>query len=116
MGIKQNKQNLYEGLYVMRATLSEDARKKAVDKVISFIENLQGSHKKTIDWGRKKMAYEVKGCREGHYLLIYFSLPTNAIDELIRQNNFHEDLLRFMHVLIEEVPEASEVFFKKIIQ
>jgi small subunit ribosomal protein S6 len=62
------------------------------------------------------MAYDIKGCREGHYYLIYFSIPSNAIDELIRENHLHEDLLRFMHLVVEEVPESDEITFKQIVQ
>lgn len=113
--MKKEKMHLYEGMYILRPTLSDDAREKALKKVIQLIESLKGKHEKTIDWGRKKMAYEIKGCREGHYYLIYFSIPTHALDELIRENHLNEDLLRFMHLIIEEVPEGNEIVFKPLV-
>jgi len=114
--MKELKQNLYEGMYILRPTLSEDAREKALKKVLSFIENLGGTYEKTIEWGRKKMAYEIKGCREGYYYLLFFKLPTSSIDEIIHENHLNEDLLRFMHINIEEVPKEDEVKFKAIIE
>lgn len=113
--MKELKQNLYEGMYILRPTLSEDARDKALKKILSFIENLGGTTEKTIEWGRRKMAYEIKGCREGFYYLLYFKLPTSSIDEIIRENHLHEDLLRFMHINVEAVPEGDQITFKSIV-
>ena len=104
--------HLYEGIYILRSTLSDDAKEKALNKILSIIEMLKGKHEKTIDWGRRKMAYEVKGVKDGHYYVIYFDIPTNAVDELIRENHLNEDLLRFMHVAINFVPEEDTITFK----
>lgn len=116
MTTEQKRKHLYEGMYIFRSTLSDDAREKAISKVTSLMESLGASIEKTLDWGRRKMAYDIKGCRDGHYMLIYFSLPTDSMDELIRENHLHEDLLRFMHVAIDEVPEGNEIKFKSIVQ
>lgn len=114
--MKALQKHLYEGMYIWRSTLSDDAREKAIQKVTSLIESLRGTKEKVITWGRKKLAYEVKGCRDGHYTLIYFSLPAQAADELIRENHLNEDLLRFAHIAIDEVPEKDEITFKPIVQ
>lgn len=106
----------YEGMYIFRPTLSDDAREKALKKVIASIENLGGSHEKTIDWGRKKMAYDIKGSREGFYSLVYFSLPTENMDEVIRDLHLNEDILRFVHMRIEEYPQGNEITFKPLVQ
>lgn len=114
--MRKAKKSLYEGLYILRSTLSDPAREQAHRKIISLIETLGGIHEKTIDWGRKKLAYRIKGNGEGHYYLIYFSLPTESVYELNRENRLNEDLLRFMNVLIEKVPESDEVKFKQIVE
>ncbi len=114
--MKTERKHLYEGMYILRSTLSDETREKALLKTTSLIESLGGKKEKVIDWGRRKMVYEIKGCRDGHYYLVYFSLPTNAMNELIRENHLHEDLLRFAHLAIEEVPESDEIKFKTIVQ
>jgi hypothetical protein len=35
---------------------------------------------------------------------------------LIRENRLNEDLLRFMNVLIEEVPKEDAISFKQIVE
>lgn len=109
--MKDNKQ-LYEGMYILNSTLSEDARAKALEKITSGIENKGGKIHKSHDQGRRKLAYEIRGAREGHYYLLYFTAPTSAIAELWKEYHLNEDLLRFLTLQTEEVKESLE--FKQL--
>ncbi len=106
--------HLYEGMYILSATLSEDARQKALEKISSGISSRSGELKKVIDQGRKKLAYEINGRREGYYYLLYFSIPTGHMNEMWREYHLNEDLIRFMTIQVNEVPEKIE--FKQIVQ
>ena len=64
---------LYEGMYILNATLSEDALKKALERITKTIEDDGGEIHKTHDMGRRKLAYEIKGHKQGQYFLLYFS-------------------------------------------
>ena len=88
-------------------------KKKALAKVSAAIIEGGGKVEKTIDWKRRKLSYQIKGSREGHYYLVYFYLPTVSIKEFIRENALNEDLLRSMHVSIESIPEDEAVEFKQ---
>ena len=110
---KQRK-HLYEGMYILSATLSDDARQKALEKVSHGISSRNGEVHKTFDQGRKKLAYEINGRREGYYYLIYFSIPTTHMHEMWREYHLNEDLIRFLTLRVESVPEKIE--FKPLIQ
>src|ERR1700722_19830671 len=110
---KQKKQ-LYEGMYILSATLSEEARQKALDKITSSITGREGELHKIHDQGRHKLAYEINGRREGYYYLIYFSVPTSSIKEMWREYHLNEDLIRFLTLRTELVMETLE--FKQIVQ
>jgi small subunit ribosomal protein S6 len=114
--MKKMHSNLYEGVYIFSTTLSDDARQKALAKVTACIENLGGQTEKILDWGRRKLAYSINKHREGNYYLVYFRLPTNAISELIEANLINEDLLKFMNVTTEQVPEGDEIVFKQLVK
>lgn len=98
----------YEGMYILSATLSDDSRKKALDKIIDGIAEKGGSLEQTHDLGRRKLAYEIKKKREGHYYVLFFKAPTMVIKELWKEYHLHEDLLRFVTMRIEEVPATIE--------
>ncbi len=112
--MKKEKTQLYEGMYIVSSTLSEDARNKALERITNSITSRGGEVHKVHDQGRKKLAYEIEGKKEGYYFLIYFSLPTSVIDDLWREYQLNEDLIRFMTLRAEEVLE--EIKFKPLTQ
>ena len=112
--MSEQKQNLYEGMYVISATLSDDARQKALDKIRGGITNRGGEIKKIHEQGRRRLAYQIDGHREGYYYLIYFTAPTSAISELWQEYHLNEDLIRFITLRTEKVMEKIE--FKPLVE
>lgn len=106
--MKEEKQNLYEGMYIISSTLSEEARNKALDRVQSGITEHGGEIQMVHDLGRKRMAYEIAGHREGHYFLIYFNAKPSIISELWQEYHLNEDLIRFVTLRAEQVMEKVE--------
>ncbi len=110
----KQRSHLYEGMYILSATLSDDARQKALEKIKASVQDRGGEIHKLFDQGRKKLAYEMDGRREGHYYLLYFSVPTPAVSDMWKEYHLNEDLLRFMTLRVESVPEKIE--FKSLVQ
>jgi len=102
------RQNLYEGMYVISATLSDDARNKALDKIQVGITGRGGEIVKIHDQGRRRLAYEIDGHREGHYYIVYFNLNTSGIAELWQEYHLNEDLIRFITLRAEKVMDKIE--------
>lgn len=107
-------QNLYEGMYIISSTLSDDARQKAFDKIQNGITSRNGKVVKVHDQGRKRLAYEIEGHREGHYYLIYFEVGPEAISDLWKEYHLNEDLVRFVTLRTERVREKIE--FKALVE
>lgn len=105
---KNERKGLYEGMYILSATLSDDSRKKAFEKITEGITQHGGEIHKIHEQGRKKLAYEIDGKREGYYYVLYFTLPTQMIMELWKEYHLHEDLIRFMTMRTEKVLESLE--------
>jgi len=100
--------HLYEGMYILSASLSDDARGKALEKITESIAKKGGELHKTIDQGRKKLAYEIDKKRDGYYYLLYSSAPSTAMSEMWREYHLNEDLIRFLTLRVEAVPEKIE--------
>jgi small subunit ribosomal protein S6 len=107
-----DRKRLYEGMYIINATLSEESRKKALEKIVKGIEEKDGEVHKVHDQGRQKLAYMIDGKREGYYYLLYFTAPSSVINELWQEYHLHEDLIRFMTMQTEKVLDKLE--FKPI--
>lgn len=102
---RRERKGLYEGMYILSASLSEESRKKAFDKITEGILQKGGTIPKTFEMGRRKMAYEINGKREGYYYVVFFEAPTQTIKELWKEYPLHEDLIRYMTMRVEKFPE-----------
>lgn len=106
--MSQNKQNLYEGMYILSATLSDDARRKAFDKIQAGITSRKGEIKKVHEQGRRRLAYQIDGHREGYYYVMYFTADPQAIGEMWQDYHLNEDLVRFMTIRADKVLDKIE--------
>jgi small subunit ribosomal protein S6 len=106
--MSEKKQNLYEGMYVLKATLSDEARNKALDKIKTGITSRGGEVVKIHDQGRRRLAYEIDGLREGHYYILYFNVVPSAIGEMWQEYHLNEDLIRFITLRAEAIMEKIE--------
>lgn len=106
--MSQNQQNLYEGMYILSATLSDDARQKALERIQTGITGRSGEIKKIHEQGRRRLAYEIEGHREGYYYVIYFTAPASSVSELWQEYHLNEDLIRFITLRTEKVMEKIE--------
>ncbi len=104
----KQRNGLYEGMYILSATLSEESRKKAFDKITDGVTSKGGNIRKLHELGRRKLAYEIDGKREGYYYVLFFEAPTASITELWKEYHLHEDLIRFMTTRTEKVQETLE--------
>lgn len=110
--MSQLRQNLYEGMYVISATLSDDARHKALEKIQNGITSRGGEILKVHDQGRRRLAYDIDGHREGYYFILYFKVKPGAISELWQDYHLNEDLVRFITLRADKVLEKIE--FKQL--
>ncbi len=100
------RKRLYEGMFIISATLSDQLRKKALDKITDAIVERGGEIHKIHDMERKKLAYTIEKKKEGHYYLVYFTAPADSLKELWKEWHLNEDLLRFMTQKTTEVKES----------
>ncbi len=106
--MRKDRKGLYEGMYILSATLSDESRKKAFDKITDGIVQKGGEVHKIHEQGRRKLAYEIDGKREGFYYVLFFTAPTSSILDLWKDYQLHEDLIRYMTMRVENVQETLE--------
>jgi len=112
--MKKENKRLYEGMYVLSTSLSEEALKKALTRITSAIEERGGEIHKIHDQGRKKLAYEINGHKQGQYYLLYFSVKPELVSEIRGEYLLNEDLIRFLTLRTEKVLETIE--FKPLLE
>jgi small subunit ribosomal protein S6 len=106
--MKEDKKQLYEGMYILQATLSQEAREKALNRIQEGVTQRGGEIVKVHDMGRRKLAYGIRGRREGHYYVLYFNASPTVVSELWKEYHHNEDLMRFMTLKADQVLESLE--------
>ena len=71
----------YELLAVLKPSLDSEELDKVVDKISEEIKSYQGSVASVDKMGRKKLAYDVQGYRDGFFTTMIVSLPAESIVE-----------------------------------
>lgn len=104
--------SLYESIFIVRPSLSDDDTNKLIDKMKGVLEKSGGTLLKQENWGKKKLAYEVKRERKGTFVYFYFKSPGNVVSELERSYRLEDSVLKFLTVrqdMIARKPAAAEV-------
>ena len=92
----------YETMYVLRADLEAEKTQEIIQRYNDVITNHQGEIEEVKDWGKRRLAYEIEGNREGHYLLVHYSAPTDVSKELERLFRISDEVIRYLTTRVEE--------------
>jgi len=94
--------NHYETIYIVNPTLDDEALKEAIDKFSDLIKKLKGSIVKINEWGKRKLAYEVKRFDKGYYVVLDFCALPKIVTELERNLKLDDRILKYITVKIDE--------------
>ena len=86
----------YELAIVLFPTLNEEEKLGTLEKVKDLIVRFGGEVKNVDDWGRRKLAYEIKKQKEGFYYFIQFNGETSTPAEVESRLRIMEPVLRFL--------------------
>ena len=92
----------YELLTVFKPSLDAEELDKAVEKLTEEISSFKGSVESVDKMGRKKLAYDVQGYRDGYFANLIVSLPAESIVEFKRNLKLNENVLRFMFIEVSK--------------
>jgi len=99
----------YETIYIANPNLEDEALKEVAAKFSDIVEKEKGSIVKIDDWGKRKLAYEVKRFDKGHYVLLDFCGFPEAVTELERNLKLDDRILKFLTVRIDDDVEPAEI-------
>lgn len=86
----------YEAFYIVKPDLTDAEVQKIADKFKGIVEDNGGSVESAAKWDKRKLAYEIKGFKEGNYILMNFESEAKVPAELNRLMRISDDVLRHM--------------------
>ena len=84
----------YELMVILDPDLEERTVSPSLDQFLSVVRNSGGSVEKVDVWGRRRLAYEIDKHVEGIYAVVDVQAEPATVQELDRQLNLNESVLR----------------------
>ena len=84
----------YEVMLIVDPRLEDTAIQQATEKFFNVVSERDGEVKKVDNWGRRKLAYEIKHLTEGYYVVADIDGTPEGMTELDRVLGLADELLR----------------------
>lgn len=91
----------YETIFIVNATLTEEAINAVVEKFTNLIA-ANGEITKIDQWGKRRMAYAIDDMAEGYYVLVEFDSKPDFPAELDRIYKITDGVMRSIIVSLDD--------------
>ena len=111
--------NNYELMWILSSEETEESKEEIVATIKNNISSSGGEISKFENYGKRKLAYELSGSKDGNYYLSRFEMDKLKINELNNKLNKENKVLRHLITVIkkedaliaadkmDEVPETN---------
>lgn len=99
----------YETLFIINPDLSEEETASVVEKFSAILTDRGSNMVKVDQWGRRRLAYEVKKFNKGFYVLFEFGATPEAVAEMERIFKIDERVIRYMTVKKDDLFDAEAI-------
>ncbi|GIW57539.1 MAG: 30S ribosomal protein S6 [Candidatus Dojkabacteria bacterium] len=93
----------YELMVIIKPLLPDNVRLGVESKIVEILEKNDGRVHNIDVWGRRHLAYKIKGYNEGYYIVYEFenypAIIKSTIEKSLRSNS---DILRFLLIKQEK--------------
>jgi small subunit ribosomal protein S6 len=93
---------IYESIFIINPNLPDEETAGVIKKMQDVVAKQGGEMLKFEDWGKKKLAYEIKKHKRGHYAFFQFKSAPTAISELERTYKLTDSVIKFLTVKLEK--------------
>jgi small subunit ribosomal protein S6 len=96
----------YETVFILDPKLDNDQVNDEIAKIRDLISSHEGEVIGVEPGGKRKLAYEINGNKEGYYTLISFKSKPSSLPELERLYKLNENVLR--HIIVNATVKRAE--------
>jgi len=92
----------YEIMMIFEPRLTEEEAAQLIGRLQDGFRDLGGEVAGVDNWGKRRMAYEIRKQREGTYAVFQVRGEPATVKEFERQLKLNESVLRFLTVRLDE--------------
>ncbi len=82
--------------------MPDEERTAVLERTKEIITGDDGVIVKIDEWGKRRLAYEIKDSLDGVYYILYFEATPKTLDEVTRVLSITDSVLRYMPVRHEK--------------
>tara|TARA_B100001123_G_C14585521_1_gene739835 strand:+ start:116 stop:442 length:327 start_codon:yes stop_codon:yes gene_type:complete len=105
--------NCYEHTFITKQDLAESQSKKIVSKYEDLIKKSSGKIIKTEEWGLRSFSHKINNNKKGYYFHIKFEGDGKTVEDLEKEENIDEMLIRFLTIKVKKHDLENNFFEKK---
>lgn len=94
--------NKYESVIIINPNIADNEIKELIESFKKVITDNQGAVTRVEELGKKKLAYEIKKCKEGYYAVLYFESDASIISELERLYRIKDEVIKYITIRTDE--------------
>ncbi len=87
---------MYETTFIIDGTISDDEREKTIKRFEKSLTDKGAEITRTVRWGKRQLAYEIKKRIRGYYVIFYFNADPSIVNPFHREMDLSETILRYM--------------------
>lgn len=98
----------YETIFILRPDTNQEGITLVNQKVRQVIDSMSGKTLKLDNWGKRKLAYEIKKQLKGIYMYWQYLGTSGMVEEIERNLRMLDSVIRYYTVRVDEdvVPDA----------
>lgn len=110
---KGERMNFYETVFIVRQEASSGHVESLAQDVVSVVKAHGGDVTKTEFCGLRTLAYPIKKCKKGHYVLLNVVANAECVKELERRFRLNEDIIRFLIIRVDRLDNNPSALMKR---
>lgn len=103
----------YETVLIARQDVSASHVEQMADEFSEILTQDGATISRREYWGLRNLAFRIRKNRKGHYVLLNYDAKSGAVAEMERVMRFHDDVLRYLTVRAEDLPEEPSIVMQR---
>ncbi|AFY68329.1 30S ribosomal protein S6 [Thalassoporum mexicanum PCC 7367] len=98
----------YETMYILRSDINEQIVESEIAKYQTYLQDKEAESLVVQHRGRRRLAYEIEGNREGIYVQMNYNVAPSAIKQMEKDMKFDDHVIRSMTIKVKPIEEEEE--------
>jgi len=86
----------YETTYIIDGSVSDNDREALIEKIENVLTGNGAEIDRTVRWGKRQLAYEIKKQSRGYYVILYYNAEPSIISTFHHELDLNERILRYL--------------------